>query len=173
MKTTASARTSQNNSRPNKLYLALGSNLGDRDAWLDSAERLISMRIGPIRAKSSRLQNVAEGFVSVNEFLNEVIEVDTYLSPLEVLYASNEIERELGRTVKSVDCNYHDRTIDIDMIYYADVVCSTPELTLPHPRMVERRFVLSPLCEIAPDFVHPVLNLTNARMFEMLVNDSC
>lgn len=164
MKTTASVQTSQNNSRPNKIYLALGSNLGDRDSWLDSAERLIAVRIGNIRAKSSRLQNAAEGFVSVNEFLNEVIEVDTYLSPLEVLHAANEIERELGRTVKSVDCNYHDRTIDIDIIYYAEVVCNTPELTLPHPRMAERRFVLCPLCEIAPDFVHPLLCRTNADL---------
>ena len=89
----------------------------------------------------------------------------TLLPPLSVLHFTQEIEREMGRTHKSVGRVYSDRVIDIDLLLYGDQVLDTPELKLPHPLMHERRFVLEPLAEIAPDLVHPVLK---KKMLELL-----
>ena len=90
---------------------------------------------------------------------------ETLLPPLSVLHFTQEIEREMGRTHKSVGRVYSDRVIDIDLLLYGDQVLDTPELKLPHPLMHERRFVLEPLAEIAPDLVHPVLK---KKMLELL-----
>ncbi|MBO8446377.1 MAG: 2-amino-4-hydroxy-6-hydroxymethyldihydropteridine diphosphokinase [Bacteroidetes bacterium] len=168
MKTTANVQTSQNSSRKNKVFLALGSNLGDRDALLDAAEALIGRRVGKIVAKSSRFENPAAGFKSDNDFLNEAIEVATVLSPQSLLSEINGIERCLGRERKSMACEYHDRTMDIDIIYYGDAIINEPQLVVPHPRMAERMFVLQPLNEIAPGFVHPLLHRTSSELLASL-----
>ena len=97
--------------------------------------------------------------------MNAAACVETLLPPLFVLHFTQEIEREMGRTNKSVGRVYSDRVIDIDLLLYGDQVLDTPELKLPHPLMHERRFVLEPLVEIAPDLVHPVLK---KKMLELL-----
>lgn len=130
------------------LYLSLGSNLGDRRQQLDTALRLIGQRIGTVLRTSSFLETDPVGFSSENRFLNAACLVCTELSPMECLDVTQQIERDMGRTTKSCDGAYHDRIIDIDMLTYDQECISTPQLTLPHPRMHERDFVMIPLRQI-------------------------
>ena len=139
------------------VYLGLGTNLGDKAANLHAAVHLISGKIGKVISLSSFYATAPWGFESENSFLNAAICVETSLSPLEVLHRTQEIERTLGRTHKSTGGIYHDRIIDIDLLLYNKEIIQTPELTLPHPLMLQRDFVMNPLVEIAPDVVHPVL----------------
>ncbi len=133
------------------LYLSLGSNLGNRQDNLDSALRLIGLEIGTIAAASDVIETQPWGFKSNNAFLNMAVKVNTELDALGALHATQDIERRLGRTQKSMNGVYHDRTIDIDLLIYDDVRMETAELTLPHPRMWEREFVRVPLLQIAPE----------------------
>jgi 2-amino-4-hydroxy-6-hydroxymethyldihydropteridine diphosphokinase len=138
------------------VFLSLGTNLGDKERNLNDAIAHIQRRIGTVVAKSAFVQTEPWGFESDNSFLNAAIKVETIQSPEQVLHQTQEIERMLGRVSKSVDGKYHDRIIDIDiLLYYVDSVIkgdglhlSTPELTIPHPLMNERDFVLIPLKEI-------------------------
>ena len=129
-------------------YLSLGTNLGDKEHNLLSAISEIERRIGPVKAQSAFLATEPWGFESQNTFLNAAIRIKTELSPLELLDETQQIERDLGRQQKSVNGQYHDRIIDIDILLYDDLHISTPRLTLPHPHMHERDFVLIPLKEI-------------------------
>lgn len=106
------------------------------------------MRIGAIKAQSAFLQTAPWGFESKNSFLNAAVRVETDLSPFAVLRITQDIERRMGRTHKSVGGIYHDRIIDIDILLYDDLHLSTPELTIPHPHINERDFVLIPLSQI-------------------------
>ena len=133
------------------LYLSLGTNLGDRPNNLKSAVELIDLQVGTVKAQSDVIETDPWGFESANRFLNMVIKVETNLQPLEALHVTQEIERRLGRREKSVNGQYHDRLIDIDLLIYDDTTMSTPELTLPHPRMYQRDFVMKPLLQIAPE----------------------
>jgi len=133
------------------LYLSLGTNLGDRPNNLKSAVELIALQVGTVTAKSDVIETDPWGFESANRFLNMVVKVETNLQPLEALHVTQEIERKLGRTRKSVNGQYHDRPIDIDLLIYDHITMSTPELTLPHPRMYQRDFVMKPLLQIAPE----------------------
>lgn len=133
------------------LYLSLGTNLGDRPNNLKSAVELIALQVGTVKAQSDVIETDPWGFESANRFLNMVIKVETNLQPLEALHVTQEIERRLGRREKSVNGQYHDRLIDIDLLIYDDTTMSTPELTLPHPRMYQRDFVMKPLLQIAPE----------------------
>ena len=130
------------------LYLSLGSNLGDRHATMRRAIKLVNEEIGTVERESSPIETEPWGFESENKFLNMCIRVQTVMSPEGVLDATQDIERRLGRTTKSVNGQYHDRPIDIDMLMYDDLHMSTPRLTLPHPHMSERDFVMIPLREI-------------------------
>ena len=131
------------------LYLSLGSNLGDRHAAMRRAVSLIGERVGKVDRESSPIETEPWGFESPNMFLNMCVRVLTELSPEDALAATKDIERLMGRIVKSTDDgHYHDRPIDIDLLMYDDLHISTPELTLPHPRMHEREFVMVPLMEI-------------------------
>lgn len=130
------------------VYLSLGSNLGDRHLTMRRAIELIGEQVGTVDRESSPLETEPWGFESPNKFLNMCVRVLTSMSPLQVLDATKAIERTLGRTSKSVDGHYHDRPIDIDILMYDDLHISTPELTLPHPLMHERDFVMIPLREI-------------------------
>lgn len=135
------------------LYLSLGTNLGDRHKNLSCALELIGREVGTVVSASDIIETEPWGFESSNRFLNMAAKVQTSLQPLEVLHATQEIERSLGRTRKSVDGEYHDRLIDIDILLYDDLVMETPELTIPHPLMYQRQFVMEPLAQIAPELV--------------------
>ena len=133
-----------------ELYIALGSNLGDREDMLRRAITLIEERIGAVQRVSSFVETEPWGFESEHPFLNAAVMVLTTLSPIECLDATQQIERELGRKKKSKGGIYHDRPIDIDLLLYGDLKLSTPRLTIPHPHMYERDFVMIPLREILP-----------------------
>jgi 2-amino-4-hydroxy-6-hydroxymethyldihydropteridine diphosphokinase len=129
------------------VFLSLGSNLGDKNAYLQTAIREIKTRIGTVSAVSSIYETAPWGFQSTHSFLNMAIRVETRLLPRLVLYITQAIEREMGREKKSQG-SYQDRIIDIDLILYDQLIIDTPELTLPHPRYREREFVRKPLEEI-------------------------
>jgi 2-amino-4-hydroxy-6-hydroxymethyldihydropteridine diphosphokinase len=134
------------------VYLSLGSNLGNRQANLDQALKMISerMRLGKV---SSIYDTEPVGLVNQPRFLNLACEVFTRLSPEGLLALLKGIEQKMGRYSRSGE----PRIIDIDIVLFGDQVVNTPNLVIPHPKMHERAFVLIPLAEIAPDFVHPVL----------------
>ena len=140
-----------------KVYLGLGTNLGDKEENLHAAVLQINERIGKVTSLSAFYVTAPWGFASEHSFLNATCCVESELSPLAVLRETQAIERELGRLKKSVDRHYSDRLIDIDILLYGDKILHTPELEIPHPLMTERRFVMDPLTEIAPDVVHPML----------------
>ena len=136
------------------IYLGLGSNLGDRHTLLLQAiERLIH-RVGPMLRCSSFIESEPMGFESEHPFMNAVVLLQTELSPRQVFDVTQQIERELGRTEKSMTGTagdkpvYHDRTIDIDLLLYGDQTIDEPDLQIPHPRMEERPFVMDPLHEV-------------------------
>ena len=130
------------------VYLSLGSNLGDREATMRRAIGLLNERAGSVDRQSSFIETEPWGFESTNKFLNMCVRLLTTLSPEQLLLATKQIERELGRTQKSVNGQYHDRPIDIDIRMYDDVHIDSDDLMLPHPHMQEREFVMKPLREI-------------------------
>ena len=130
------------------VFLGLGTNLGDKETNMLNALEEIKRRIGEITSLSSFYASEPVGFESENTFLNAVCCVQTQLSPSEVLSVTQEIERYLGRTQKSINREYHDRTMDIDILLYDNLCINTPELTIPHPLMKDRDFVMTPLKEI-------------------------
>ncbi|MBP5317904.1 MAG: 2-amino-4-hydroxy-6-hydroxymethyldihydropteridine diphosphokinase [Paludibacteraceae bacterium] len=150
------------------VYLGLGSNLGDRASLLQQAEDLLRRNVGPITARSKQYETAPEGFESTNNFLNMVVRIETVLNPQFLRRATEDIERRLGRSQKSRNGVYHDRTIDIDILYYDQRVYRYCGLVLPHPRLHERQFVLKPLCDIAPDELHPGLGKTNRQLLRAL-----
>lgn len=133
------------------LYLSLGSNIGNRESNLESALKLIGLKVGTVMEVSDIIETVPWGFESQNSFLNMAVKVQTELEPLEVLHRTQEIEHMLGRTEKTVNGQYHDRPIDIDLLMYDSLIMDSPELTLPHPLMWQRQFVTQPLRQIAPE----------------------
>lgn len=137
-------------------YLGLGTNIGNKRRNMITAAALFAERVGDVLALSGFYETEPWGFESENFFLNAAVKLKTSFSPLELLQITQQIEKELGRAEKSNGV-YHDRIIDIDILLYDDEVLQTPELTLPHPLMHERKFVMDPLAEIAPFVVHPVL----------------
>lgn len=147
------------------VYLGLGTNLGNKEQNLRMAVQKIEERIGKIVSLSAFYVTAPWGFASDNSFLNAVVCVETSLRPLEVLKETQAIERELGRTSKSMGGVYSDRLIDIDLLLYGDTIMDEEGLILPHPLMTERRFVMEPLAEIAPDVMHPVLHKTMKELF--------
>ena len=136
------------------IYLGIGTNLGNREENLRKAVELLHERVGECIACSSVYRSAPQGFVSENEFANIVAVCQTIHSPEEVLLLTQQIEREMGRTEKSVNGVYHDRVIDIDLLKARGdeaneaIRRSDERLTLPHPRMQERDFVMIPLREV-------------------------
>jgi 2-amino-4-hydroxy-6-hydroxymethyldihydropteridine diphosphokinase len=146
------------------IYFGIGTNLGNREENLRRAIELLHERVGECVACSSIYRSDPQGFVSENEFANMVAVCETCHSPEDILLITQQIEREMGRTEKSENGVYHDRIIDIDLLQALtpsnspfkgenlmegeDVVCKSETLTLPHPRMQERDFVMIPLREV-------------------------
>jgi len=146
----------------NLIYLSLGSNLGQREQHLDEAVKLIQSRIGKIEAVSSYYESEAWGYTSENRFCNCCLSIRSNLPPLLLLDRVLEIEKEMGR--ERGGAGYSDRIIDIDLLLYGDNQLDHPRLSLPHPSMEDRRFVLVPLAEIAPELIHPVSGLSISAM---------
>ena len=130
------------------VYLGLGTNLGDKRKNLNDAIRMLENLVGEVEKVSSVIETEPEGFKSDNMFLNTVVKVRTALSPFELLDITQDVEKSLGRKEKSSNGIYHDRVIDIDILLYDDINISTPRLVIPHPRMAQREFVMTPLTEI-------------------------
>jgi len=151
-----------------KVYLGLGTNLGDKQHNLNLAVHEIEKQIGKPFSLSAFYETTPWGFTSDNSFLNAVIGVETDLSPVRLLEITQQIEKETGRSQKSVEGKYEDRIIDIDLLIYGEEILNTSELTIPHPLMTERLFVMEPLAEIAPGLVHPVLKIPMKEIFIQL-----
>lgn len=131
-----------------KVYLGLGSNLGNRKAILNEAISLIQKRVGEVVRQSSFLETEPWGFTSHNKFLNACICVNTQYSPRQILKTTQAIEKDMGRCHKTVNHQYHDRIIDIDILMIDDLNIDDSDLKAPHPLMKERDFVMIPLKEI-------------------------
>ena len=141
----------------NRVYLALGSNEGDRQQWLRQAIELIGARCGRVVRQSAVYETAAWGKTDQADFLNMALLVVSPLEPLELLATTQQIEQELGR---KREVQWGARTLDIDILFYNDLVAALDGLTLPHPFIAQRRFTLVPLNEIAPELVHPALQKT-------------
>ena len=157
------------NAQISKAYLSLGSNLGDKSGNINKAIELLKERAGEVLAVSSFYETAPDGFISENSFVNIALSLDTRLDVYVLLDVCEEIEKELGRTTKSVNLNYSDRLIDIDILYFNNMQLATERLTLPHPRMHKRQFVLEPLAEIAPKLRHPILGMSTLRMLSQII----
>ncbi len=152
---------------PITAYIALGSNMGDKIASCRKALDLLS-RAGRVTKVSSFYSTEPVGYPEQEDFINAVAELETNLTPLALLAVCHVIEDKLGR---SRLLHWGPRTIDLDILLYGDQVVDNSELTIPHPLMTERKFVLIPLCEIAPQAVHPALRKTVTDLLHEL-NDA-
>jgi 2-amino-4-hydroxy-6-hydroxymethyldihydropteridine diphosphokinase len=146
-----------------RAFLLLGSNEGERQAMLSAARVRITLLAGPVSMTSSLYETAAWGNTDQPSFLNQVVAIETKLTPAVLLSTLQAIERSLGRVSKGKG---EPRTIDIDILLYSDQIIQEPDLVVPHTSMAERRFALTPLAEIAPDAVHPVSKKTFAKMLE-------
>lgn len=145
----------------NEVYLLLGSNLGDRLFYLNSAITAIKTKIAPIVQRSSVYQTKAWGKTDEPDYLNQVLKLQTLKQPSEILNLILTIEEHLGRKRSE---KWGSRTIDIDILFYGDRIVNEPDLVIPHPQLHLRKFTLAPLAEIAPQLIHPVLNLSIANI---------
>ena len=149
-----------------KCYLLFGSNMGDKTGLFDQAYLLINKRCGKIVATSSFYESEPWGFETEEWFINRVIVVETELKPEELLRRLLMIEKTLGRVRSKNAEGYASRPIDLDILYFGDRIILSDTLIVPHPRLHLRRFALLPLCEVIPDFVHPVMGLKQTELLE-------
>ena len=148
------------------IYLGLGTNQGNKEENIRGAIEELSHLLGTPTAVATIIETEPWGFQSDNSFLNTVVAFKSTLAPEEILKATQEIERRLGRTKKSIDGHYSDRPIDIDILLYGSRVIESPQLTIPHPLLHKRLFVLQPLAQIAPGLIHPILGKSIARLLK-------
>ena len=147
-----------------KCYVLFGSNMGDKNQIFAQACLLINNRCGRIAAVSSAYESEPWGFEAKEWFLNRLIIVETELEPEEMMRQLLDIEAELGRVRHPETEGYTSRTADLDILYYGSRIVLTDSLTIPHPRLHERRFALLPLCEMVPQLVHPAFNFTQTEL---------
>lgn len=144
-----------------KTYLLLGGNLGERLSYLAQAREGIVRQVGSILRSSGIYETAAWGKTDQPAFLNQVLEVQTELQPAQLLQKINNLEQELGRVRLE---HWGARVIDIDILFYEDIVLQSQRLTIPHPQLHLRRFTLMPLAELVPNLMHPVLGKTIAGL---------
>lgn len=153
-------------------YVLFGSNMGDKENLFAEACLLINNRCGAIKAVSSSYESEPWGFDADEWFLNRLIVVDTELEPEAMLRELLAIEAELGRVRHPETGGYTSRTADLDILYFGQRVIVTPLLTVPHPRLHLRRFALMPLCEVAPELMHPVFLVTQRELLHRCTDPS-
>lgn len=152
----------------NITYLGLGTNLGNKKENLERAIKQINEQIGRIISRSSFYDTTPWGFQSENRFLNAVVKVETNLTPEKLLDITQTLEEQAGRTGKTDTQGYSDRLIDIDILFFNNIILKNELLEIPHPQIQKRDFVLLPLVEIAPDLRHPVLHCTMRDLLQQL-----
>jgi len=150
------------------VFLLLGSNLGNRELFLQKAINLIEQEIAPVIKRSAIYVTQSWGKTDEPDYLNQVIEIQTALNAQHVLDKVLAIEIVLGRQRQ---VKWGSRTIDIDILFYGDKVINQPGLVVPHPELHKRRFTLVPLAQIAPKFVHPVLKKDISQLKNELIDD--
>lgn len=148
------------------IYFGLGTNEGNKEENIRGAIEELSHLLGTPTAVATIIETEPWGFQSDNSFLNTVVAFKSTLAPEEILKATQEIERRLGRTKKSFDGCYSDRPIDIDILLYGNRVIESEHLTIPHPLLHKRLFVLQPLAQIAPQVIHPTLGKSITRLLK-------
>lgn len=153
-------------------FILLGSNLGDSKALLKKAVELMSVKCGKIMSESRFYESEPWGFKAENNFINQAVMIETDLKPHDLLRELLSIEASLGRLRHDNVVGYESRPIDLDILYYDDLVVDDIDLILPHPRLHLRRFVLLPLCDIAPDFMHPIFRKTNKVLLKDCIDNS-
>ena len=150
-------------------YIGLGSNLGDRGGYINSAIERIDRTAGmKVLKRSALYETDPVGGPEQGKYLNAAVEVECTLKPREILKELSRIEKELGRTRPGKN---HPRTIDLDILIAGDLILDTEKLVIPHPRLTDRRFVLRPLTEIAPRLKHPISGRTIAEHLEILARE--
>ena len=155
-----------------RCFILFGSNMGDKNKIYDQACLLINNRCGRIVAQSSAYESEPWGFEAKEWFLNRLIVVETELEPEAMMRQLLDIEAELGRVRHPEAGGYTSRTADLDILYYGSRIVLTDSLTIPHPRLHQRRFALLPLCEVAPEFVHPAFNMTQTELLKRCLDFS-
>jgi len=145
----------------NKAYLLIGGNMGDRLANLEMAKLAIQKEIGPILISSSIYETAAWGKEDQPAFFNQALIIETNLIANDLMMALLAVEKNMGRIRQAP---LGPRTIDLDIIFFNDQIINTENLTIPHPQMQKRNFVLTPLDEIAPDYIHPILKRSIAQL---------
>jgi len=144
-------------------YLILGSNVGDRETNIREAILKIESKVGKVIRTSSMYQTEPWGYGGQPHFYNQVIEIETSLDASHTLKEILMIEKSMGRVRNQ---KWRERIIDIDILYFEDLVVHDKDLTLPHPGIPDRKFVLEPLCELIPDEIHPLLRISNAELLK-------
>ena len=150
-----------------KIYLSLGSNLGDRLSYIKEACKNIESKVGKISSRSGLYETLAVGVTDQPNFINQVIEVESSLDPDSLLHILQQIENNLGR--KRIE-HWGPRTIDIDILFYGEEIIRSKSLEIPHPEAINRLFVLLPMNDIAPNYLHPSENQSIVNLVQKIPN---